>query len=78
MPRKSVHKSTLNPYPCQLFILWDFVHFLCCGILSCGILSCGILSYGILSGYHLDDRRVMKEGSESAWKRPQESVMYAE
>ena len=29
--------------------LWDFVHFLCCGILSCGILSCGILSVGILS-----------------------------
>ena len=49
--------SSLNPYPCQLFILWDFVHFLCCGILSCGILavgilSCGILSCVILSGYH--------------------------
>ena len=29
--------------------MWDFVHFLCCGILSCGILSCGILSVGILS-----------------------------
>ena len=35
---------------CPLFMLWDFVHFLCCGILSCGILSCGILSVGILSG----------------------------
>ena len=34
---------------CPLFMLWDFVHFLCCGILSCGILSCGILSVGILS-----------------------------
>ena len=32
-----------------IFILWDFVHFSCCGILSCGILSCGILSCGILS-----------------------------
>ncbi len=34
---------------CLFFILWDFVHFSCCGILSCGILSCGILSLGILS-----------------------------
>ena len=35
--------------PRQLFILWDFVHFSGCGILSCGIMSCGILSVGILS-----------------------------
>ena len=26
------------------FILWDFVHFSHCGILSYGILPCGILS----------------------------------
>ena len=36
-------------YFSPIFVLWDFVHFLCCGILSCGILSCGILSVGILS-----------------------------
>ena len=46
---KPVHQSSLNPSPCQLFILWDFVHFSGCGILSCGILSVGILSCGILS-----------------------------
>ena len=39
---------------CPLFMLWDFVHFLCCGILSCGILSCGILSCGILSRIRLE------------------------
>ena len=46
---KPVHQSSLNQSPCQLSILWDFVHFSGCGILSCGILSCGILSVGILS-----------------------------
>ena len=40
---------SLSKKPVQLFILWDFVHFSGCGILSCGILSCGILSVGILS-----------------------------
>ena len=62
-PESVVPSSSLNPSPCQLSILWDFVHFSGCGILSCGILSCGILSVGILScgilscgilsGYHI-------------------------
>ena len=74
LPRKPTHRqpslanclipSSLNPYPCQLFILWDFVHFLCCGILSCGILSvgilsCGILSCGILSGYRFKHQAII-------------------
>ena len=48
-PESVVPSSSLNPSPCQLSILWDFVHFSSCGILSCGILSVGILSCGILS-----------------------------
>ena len=49
MKESVVPSISLNPFPCQLSILWDFVHFSGCGILSCGILSCGILSVGILS-----------------------------
>ena len=48
-PESVVPCSSLNPSPCQLSILWDFVHFSGCGIVSCGIQSCGILSVGILS-----------------------------
>ena len=56
-------KQFLNPSPCQRFIMWDFVHFSGCGILSVGILSCGILSCGILSGYRMHafvNRRINK------------------
>ena len=58
IPRHIIPSS--HPYPCQLSIQWDFVHFLSCGILSCGILSCGILSVGILSC-------VILSGYKTAW-----------
>ena len=68
----SIQQFLKNQSPCQLSILWDFVHFSGCGILSCGILSCGILSVGlsscgilscgILSGYRSRMVRVQLPG----------------